>query len=117
MSSGQERGLVIAAGPRPEVYRQIFLSFGSEAPAGAKIYLLGQTGTTRFDAKNLLYVAAEDERLKDREILLFLKENGAYGLFASDRGEDVCGFNSADEWLIEPMMEKIQDLYLLQGHF
>ncbi|HEY5995980.1 MAG TPA: diguanylate cyclase [Candidatus Deferrimicrobiaceae bacterium] len=118
VASRQERGLVIAAGPRPEVFRQIFLSFGhSDGQAGAKIYLVGQTGTTRFDAKNLLYVAADDERLKNREILLFLKENGAYGLFATERGDDICGFNTADESLIEPMMEKIQDLYLLQGHF
>jgi hypothetical protein len=29
----------------------------------------------------------------------------------------VCGFNTADEWLVEAMMEKVQDMYLLQGSF
>jgi diguanylate cyclase (GGDEF)-like protein len=116
-ASKDERGLAIAAGPRPEVFRQIFLSFGPEPPPSSRIYLIGRSGTTRFDGRNILYVSAEDERLATREILLYLKENGAYGLFAADRGEDVCGFNSADEWLVESMMEKIQDLYLLQGHF
>ena len=117
VSWNEDRGLVIAAGPRPEMFKQIFLSFGADAPAGRNIYIIGQSGSTRFDSKNLLYVTAEDERLKDREIILFLKENGAYGLFASDRLEEVCGFNTADEWLVEAMMEKVQDLYHLQGNF
>jgi diguanylate cyclase (GGDEF)-like protein len=116
-ASKDERTLAIAAGPRPEVFRQIFLSFGPEPPSSSRIYLIGRSGSTRFEGRSILYVSAEDERLATREILLFLKEDGAYGLFAADRGEDVCGFNSADEWLVEAMMEKIQDLYLLQGHF
>jgi hypothetical protein len=62
-------------------------------------------------------MAADDDRLKEKEILLYLKENGAYGLFATAWQEEVCGFNSADEWLVEAMVEKIQDLYLLQGNF
>ncbi|MCL5966518.1 MAG: diguanylate cyclase [Deltaproteobacteria bacterium] len=117
VASAGERGLVIAAGPRPEIFRQIFLSFGGEAAPGRRIYLVGQTGATRFDAKNLLYVSTDDDRLKHREVVLSLKENGAYGLFAADRHDGVCGFNTADEWLVESMMEKLQELYLLQGHF
>jgi diguanylate cyclase (GGDEF)-like protein len=115
--SKDDRGLAIAAGPRPEVFRQIFLSFGPEPPPSSRIYIIGRSGSTRFEGRNILYVSAEDERLATREVLLFLKENGAYGLFSAERGEDICGFNSADEWLVEAMMEKIQDLYLLQGHF
>jgi diguanylate cyclase (GGDEF)-like protein len=117
VSGDDTRGLVIAAGPRPEIFKQIFLSFGSEAPRGRSIYIVGQAGSTRFDAKNLLYVSADDERLRDREFVLYLKEQGAYGLFASAFQEEVCGFNTADEWLVESMMEKVQDLYLLQGNF
>lgn len=116
-AAGGERGLVIAAGPRPEMFRQIFLSFGKDIPPARRIYLVGRTGATRFDAKNLLYVSADDERLTGRELLLSIKENGAYGLFASDCQDGVCGFNTADECLVEAMMEKFQDLYLLQGHF
>jgi diguanylate cyclase (GGDEF)-like protein len=116
-SGGEARGIVIAAGPRPEMFKQIFLSFGTEAPSGRNIYILGPSGSTRFDAKNVLYMAADDDRLKEKEILLYLKENGAYGLFATAWQEEVCGFNSADEWLVEAMVEKIQDLYLLQGNF
>jgi diguanylate cyclase (GGDEF)-like protein len=114
---GESRGIVIAAGPRPEIFKQIFLSFGAETPPGRNIYLLGQSGSTRFDAKNLMYMASEDDRLKEKEVVLYLKENGAYGIFAAGRQEEVCGFNTADEWLVEAMMEKFQELYLLQGNF
>lgn len=116
-AAGESRGIVIAAGPRPEILKQIFLSFGADGSPGRNIYIIGQSGSTRFDAKNLLYVTADDEHLKDKEILLYLKENGAYGVFAAGRQEEVCGFNTADEWLIEAMMEKIQDMYQLQGTF
>ena len=116
-SGGDTRGLAIAAGPRPELFKQIFLSFGSDAAPGRNIYILGQSGTTRFDAKNLMYMAADDDRLKEKEIVLYLKENGAYALFATGRQEEVCGFHTADEWLVEAMMEKLQEMYLLQGTF
>jgi diguanylate cyclase (GGDEF)-like protein len=116
-SGGEARGLVIAAGPRPEIFKQIFLSFGSDATPGRNIYILGQSGSTRFDAKNLMYMTADDDRLKEKEIVLYLKENGAYGLFATDRQDEVCGFHTADEWLVEAMMEKVQEMYLLQGTF
>lgn len=116
-SRGDARGLVIAAGPRPEIFKQIFLSFGTDLPADRNIYIIGQSGSTRFDAKNMLYVAADDDKLKDREIVLYLKENSSYGIFATGRQEEVCGFNTADEWLVETMMEKIQGMYQLQGNF
>lgn len=114
--SPQERGMVIAAGPRPDVFRQIFLSFGTKGER-RRIYLVGRGGATRFDAKNFLYVAADDERLSEREIVLSLRETGGYGLFCADRDDEVCGFNTADRWLVEGMMEKFQDLFCLQGHF
>lgn len=111
------RGLVIVAGPRPEMYKQIFLSAGSSSDNGRNVYVIGRAGSTRFDARNLLYVNAEDDLLADRELILFLKENGAYGLFATERQDEVCGFNTADEWLVDSMVEKVQETYRLQGHF
>lgn len=111
------RGLVIAAGPRPEIYKQIFFSFGPQGGQGRTIYIVGRGGSTRFDAKNLLYVTAEDKHLEERSIVLFLKENGSYGLFAEERGEECFGFNTTDEVLVDSMMEKIQNLYHLQGNF
>ncbi|NJD62075.1 MAG: diguanylate cyclase [Deltaproteobacteria bacterium] len=114
-SEGDARALVIAAGPRPEIFKQIFLSFGTEPSEGRSICILGQAGNTRFDAKHLLYRSADDDRLKEREVVLYLKENGAYGLFSIGPQEDACGFHTADEWLVESMMEKFQDTYLLQG--
>jgi len=111
------RGLVIAAGPRPEIYKQIFFSFGTQGGQGRNIYIVGRGGSTRFDAKNLLYVTAEDERLRDRSIVLFLKDNGSYGLFAEERGDEIFGFNTTDELLVDSMMEKVQSLYQLQGNF
>jgi diguanylate cyclase (GGDEF)-like protein len=113
----EERGLLIAAGPTPEIYKQIFLSFEPGGPSRRNIYIVGQSGATRFDAKNLLYVSAEDEMLRDREVLLYLKENGAYALFGADRGGEIEGFNTADDWLVEAMLEKVQEMYLLQGNF
>jgi GGDEF domain-containing protein len=113
----EDRGMVIVAGPTPEIYKQIFLSFEPSRSPRRNIYIVGQSGATRFDAKNLLYVSSEDEMLRDREVLLYLKENGAYALFGADRGGEIEGFNTADEWLVEAMMEKIQEMYHLQGNF
>jgi len=113
----EDRGLLIAAGPTPEIYKQIFLSFEPAVPPRGNIYIVGQSGTARFDAKNLLYVSAEDEMLRDREVVLYLKENGAYGLFGTERNGEIEGFNTADEWLVEAMMEKVQDMYHIQGNF
>lgn len=111
------RGLVIAAGPTPEIYKQIFLSFEGEGLSRRKVYVVGQSGNTHFDAKNLMYIAADDDLLRDREFILYLKDDGAYGLFCSDRGGEVEGFNTADEWLVDAMLEKAQEMYLLQGNF
>jgi diguanylate cyclase (GGDEF)-like protein len=111
----EDRGLVVVAGPTPEIYKQIFLSFDTGGVPRRSIYIVGQSGDTRFDAKNMLYVCAEDESLRDREVILCLKENGAYGLFGVNREEEVDGFNTADEWLVEAMLEKVQEMYHLQG--
>jgi diguanylate cyclase (GGDEF)-like protein len=113
----EERGLVIAAGPTPEIYKQIFLSFEPSTTPRRNVYVVGQSGSTRFDSKNLMYVAAEDELLKDREFVLYLKEGGAYGCFCVSREIDVEGFNTADESLVEAMVEKAQQMYQLQGNF
>ena len=113
----EDRGIVIVGGPTPEIYKQIFLSFDPARSPRRNIYIVGQSGSTRFDARNLLYVSTEDEMLKDREVLLYLKENGAYAVFGADRGGEIEGFNTADEWLVEAMMEKIQEMYHLQGNF
>lgn len=117
VSLNRKRGLVIAAGPRPEIFKQIFTTRESGEENGRNIYIIGRAGNTRFDSKNLMYVNAEDEHLRSREIVLFLKEEGAYGLFASDREDEVYGFNTADEWLVDSMMEKVQETFLLQGSF
>ena len=113
----EDRGLVIAAGPTPEIYKQIFLSFKASIPSHRNVYVVGQSGSTRFDSKNLMYVATEDEMLKDREFVLYLKEGGAYGFFCAARGSEVEGFNTADESLVEAMLEKVQEMYRLQGNF
>ena len=110
-------GLVIAAGPTPEIYKQIFLSFKPSIPLCRKVYVVGQSGSTRFDSKNLMYVSSEDDLLKDREFILYLKEGGAYGFFCAARGTEVEGFNTADESLVEAMIEKAQEMYQLQGNF
>lgn len=116
-SSSEDRGVVVVAGPTPEIYKQVFLSFQTGAPSNRNVFIVGQAGHTRFDAKNILYVSAEDDLLKDREVVLYLKENGAYGLLGTDRGGEVEGFNTADEWLVEAMLEKFQEMFLLQRNF
>jgi len=113
----EDRGLVIAAGPTPEIYKQIFLSYKSSTPHHRNVYVVGQSGGTRFDSKNLMYVATEDELLKEREFVLYLKESGAYGFFCAARESEVEGFNTADESLVEAMLEKAQEMYQLQGNF
>ena len=116
-TDGKDRGIVIVAGPTPEIYKQVFLSYQTDTPTNRNVFILGQGGSTRFDARNLLYVSAEDDLLKDREVILYLKGSAAYGFFAFDRGADVEGFNTADEWLVESMIEKFQEMYLLQRTF
>lgn len=116
-SLGNSRGLVIAAGPRPEIFRQIFLSFGSSISARRKIYVVGRPGRARFEGINLLHVPSDDEFLKEREVLLYLKENGAYGVFAAGRDDEMSGFSTADEWLVEAMMGKMKEVYSIQGSF
>ncbi|MHB1012053.1 MAG: sensor domain-containing diguanylate cyclase [Desulfobacteria bacterium] len=113
----EERGLVIAGGPTPEIYKQIFLSFKSSIPPHRNVYVVGQSGSTRFDSKNLMYVSTDDEFLRDREFVLYMKEGGAYGFFCAERGNEVEGFNTSDESLVESMMEKAQEMYQLQGNF
>ena len=113
----EDRGLVIAGGPTPEIYKQIFLSFKGSFQPNRNVYVVGQSGSTRFDSNNLMYVATEDELLKDREFVLYLKEGGGFGFFCNSRGSDVEGFNTADESLVEAMMEKAQEMYQLQGNF
>ena len=113
----EDRGIVIAGGPTPEIYKQIFLSFKSSIPPNRKVYIVGKSGNPRFDATNLMYVPTEDEFLKNREFVLYLKENGAYGFFCSARGSEVEGFNTSDETLVEAMLEKAQEQYQLQGNF
>jgi len=113
----EDRGLVIAAGPTPEIYKQIFLSFKGSIQPNRNVYVVGQSGSTRFDSNNLMYVATEDELLRDREFVLYLKEGGGFGFFCNSRGSDVEGFNTADESLVEAMMEKAQEMYQLQGNF
>ena len=114
---GTDRGIVIVAGTTPEVYRQVFLSFRQDTSANRNVYIVGHGGNTRFDAKSLLYISAEDDLLKDREVILYLKGSVAYGLLGIDRGNEVEGFNTADEWLVESMIEKFQEMYLLQRTF
>ncbi len=116
-SAPEEPGIVIAAGPTPEIYKQIFLAFTPSGTPRRKVYVVGQSAGTRFDSKNLMYVAAEDELLKDREFVLYLKEGGAYGFFCAARETEVDGFNTADESLVESMLEKAQEMYRLQGNF
>ena len=115
--SGADRGIVIVAGATPEIYKQAFLSFRRDAPANRNVFIIGQGGSTRFDAESLLYVSTEDDLLKNREVILYLKGNVAYGLFGVDRDGEVEGFNTSDEWLVESMVEKFQEMYLLQRTF
>ncbi|MBI5341751.1 MAG: diguanylate cyclase [Deltaproteobacteria bacterium] len=114
---GNFRGLVIAAGPRPEIYKRIFLSFESDEPARRNVCVVGPAGGIRDGAKNLGCEIDPTEALKEKEVLLYLKEDGAYGIFAAGRQDEVCGFHTADEWLVEAMMEKMQEHYRLQGNF
>jgi len=114
---GTDRGIVIVAGSTPETYRQVFLSFRKDTTANRNVYIVGHGGNTRFDAKSLLYISAEDDLLKDREVILYLKGSVAYGLLGIDRGGEVEGFNTSDEWLVESMIEKFQEMYLLQRTF
>jgi len=81
----EDRGLVIAAGrPRRSTSRSSFPS--RFHPAEQERLCRRPVGSTRFDSKNLMYVATEDELLKDREFVLYLKEGGAYGFFCAARG-------------------------------
>ncbi len=114
-SLGGNRGMVLAGGPRPEIYKQIFHSFAKEENGQPSVYVVGPAGSTRFDSRNLLYVAADDDRLRESEFLFLLKEDGSYGLFGSPRGEEFAGFNTSDEVLVGLLIDMAQEEYHLQG--
>lgn len=114
-SLGGNRGMVLAGGPRPEIYKRIFLSFAAEETGQPSVYVVGPAGTTRFDSRNVLYVASDDDRLRESEFLFLLKEDGSYGLFGSPRGEEFAGFNTADEVLVGLLLDMAQEEYHLQG--
>ncbi len=112
-----ERGILLVAGPRPELIRQILSSFEIGNVPSKKIYILGKKAVSKFDAKNVLIVSAEDRRLDSSHILIYLKDSGAYALMTTSADGNLVGFNTSDEVLVETLFEKIQDMYMIQGTF
>lgn len=112
-----ERGILLVAGPRPELIRQILSSFEISNVPSKKIYILGKKAVSKFDAKNVLIVSAEDRRLDSSHILIYLKDSGAYALMTTSADGKLMGFNTSDEVLVETLFEKIQDMYMIQGTF
>ncbi|MBI5575696.1 MAG: diguanylate cyclase [Deltaproteobacteria bacterium] len=108
---GDSRAIVIAAGPRPEIFKQICLSFNPGGPERCAIRIVGRSCETPPDDGNMTHFYIDDEALEENEFLLYRRENGAYGIFAAVQGEEVRGFHSADEWLVDAMTEKLQETY------
>lgn len=113
----KERGMLLLAGPRPELIRQVLSSFELGKVPSKKIFILGKKAVTKFDTKNVLIVPTDDDRLDSTYILLYLKDSGAYAFLTSTLNGKLVGFNTADEVLVETLFEKIQDLYMIQGSF
>ncbi len=90
-STGGSRGIVMAAGTRPEILKRIFLSLHPGGQGPGRLFVM-------------------DEALTEKEVLLYAKECVAYGIFALERPDEMRGFHTADEWLVEAMMEKLQEI-------
>lgn len=114
-SIGNSRGTLVAAGPRPEIFRRILLSFDAAGPDRGGIFILGRAGEAPPDEGNITHVIAGDEELREKEFLLYAKADGAYGIFAKERRDEMRGFHTADEWLVDAMIEKLQENHPLQG--
>lgn len=106
------RGLLVAAGPRPEIFRQIFTSFESPEHSRVSVFIIGPGPVSDHRMKNLTHVPTEDD-WNGKETLLYSKEDGGYGIFARERDEDMRGFHTADKRLVEVMLEKIGEIYPL----
>lgn len=113
----RERGMLLLAGPRPELIQQLLSSFELDKIPSKKIFILGKKAIAKFETKNILTVPTDDERLDSTYVLLYLKNSGAYALMMKTLNGNLLGFNSSDEVLVETLFEKIQDMYMIQGSF
>jgi len=111
------RGIIIVAGPRPELIRQAIGTFDLGESSGKKIYILGKMAIPKMETGNIIVVPTGDDRLDQNVIFIYLKETGAYALCGRLGGGKMMGFNTSDEVMVEILYEKIQELYLIQGGF
>ncbi len=111
----ESRGILIVAGPRPELVKQIISIFELEKGSRKKIYILGRQAAPKSDSKNIFMIRENDEKLDERHIILYLKEEGSFALLGRSEEGMVFGLNSCDDPLIEILYEKIQKLYMLQA--
>ena len=105
----EERGILVLAGPRPEFIRQILSTFEVGEVPSKKVYILGRKAIPKFEAKNVLIIPADDIRLDSSNIILYLKDSGAFGFLSMIRDGLIYGFNTSDEVLVETLYEKLQD--------
>ncbi|RMG60563.1 MAG: diguanylate cyclase [Deltaproteobacteria bacterium] len=113
----ETRGIIVVAGPRPELVRQALATFDLSEVSGKKVYILGTSVVPKMETGNIIVVPTGDSRLDRNFLLVYLKETGAYAVLGRIEGDRMWGFNTSDEVLVEILYEKVQELYLIQGGF
>ena len=78
------------------------------------IYLLGGDKRVNWDLQHVVPVYIPDAEFRKVNFLLYLSENHAYGIFATEMQGDLVGFHTSDFFLVENMVVKLQEQYQLQ---
>ncbi|PLY02904.1 MAG: hypothetical protein C0624_07565 [Desulfuromonas sp.] len=78
------------------------------------VYLLGGDKRVSWDLQHIVPVHIPDTQFRKVHFLLYLSEDHAYGVFATEMQGDLVGFHTSDFFLVENMVVKLQEQYQLQ---
>ncbi len=78
------------------------------------LYLLGGDKRVHWDLQHIVPVHIPDAQFRKVQFLLYLSENHAYGIFATEMQGDLVGFHTSDFFFVENMVVKFQEQFQLQ---
>jgi len=78
------------------------------------VYLVGGDKRVHWDLQHIVPVYIPDAHFRKTSFLLYLCEDHAYAIFATEMQGDLVGFHTSDFFLVENMVVKFQEQYQLQ---
>ncbi len=109
------RGILVIAGPRPELSKQILSMFSLDEVKSKKVYIIGKHSAPALEGENIMVITDDDKRLERGHTILYLKSNGSFALIGQEMNENVFGLTTCDGPLVETLYEKIRKQYMIQG--